>query len=397
MLQKEDLNYYLSSLATAMIPAVLATIKEIAACQTSISTLDLIETKLRSIQQTSQGVNISRVGGGNICVFEQEPYSPHAGPGSLVILVKVANADPAMHDGAAGARASTLERSLHVHEERAGGKGIAKALMIAVLLDWLGDLSSPHRVGTVRVVFYGWSDANIGAVDRFAAVLPVNHAFLWFMEPTNAMACPAEKGFGKLTITFNTDGSSTASDMAEKLSRSINERFKPSHPVYPLDPNNRLSFRFLPGAQHAVASPSSETSPPSIYVTFSHHPLAPAFKQDLTEHVNAQGKRLGVGDGLRIKTEHHFPGALFDTRLEAFQRFIAIHRRIFFKEPYMDWHVHPSMASAVFKHHPAAPAVIYGLGDPYLVEDGQAIVSATDASDFRDLLGAVGEEFLFKT
>jgi len=132
-------------------------------------------------------------------------------------------------------------------------------------------------------------------------------------------------------------------------------------------------------------------------VTFSHHPLAAAFKQDLAEHVNALGKRLGAGDGLRIKTEHHFPGALFDAKKHAFQRFMTIHRRLFHKEPYVDWHVHPSMASAVYKHHPAAAAMIFGLGEPFFVEDGQAIVSGSEASGFRDLLGAVGEEYLFKT
>ncbi|MBN2152071.1 MAG: hypothetical protein JW839_11530 [Candidatus Lokiarchaeota archaeon] len=381
-----------------MIPdRVIATINEIAACPSSLSMLDLISTKLQAIESKHQGVKVSRAGGGNICVLECEPRSPRAGPGSLVVLVKIPHADLDELDAGAASHAGPLQRSLRIHGDRVGGKGIAKALVIATVLDWLEGLPSPHLIGSARVVFYDWSDASIGAIDRFAAVLPVDHAFLWFMEPTGSMACPAEKGSGKISVTFGPPGPGVEGDLPEKLASSINDRFKPSHPVYPLDPDNRLSYRFLPGAQTAVATATGAGPMRAVHVAFSHHPLAAAFKQELVEHVNSQGKRLGAGAGLRVVTEHHLPGAMFDAGTPGMERFVAIHRRLFQKEPYVDWHVHPSMASAVYKQHPAAAAAILGPGDPYLVDDGHAVVSAREASDFRDLLEAVGEEYLFRT
>jgi hypothetical protein len=381
-----------------MIPdRVIATIKEIAACPSSSAVLDLIDTKLQAIQHGHQGAKASRVGGGSISVLEHETRSPHAGPGSLAVLVKIPHTDPSGPDGGAGAGSGALQRSLHVHDDRIGGRGIAKALIIATLLDWLDDLPSRHLLAALRVVFYDWSDANLGTIDRFAEVLPVDHAFLWFMEPTCTMACPAEKGFGKLTVSFGSGEQGAPGDVAEMLAGNINDRFKPFHRVYPLDPKNRLSFRFLPGAQHAAATATGTAPRRVVHVAFSHHPLADAFKQELAEHINVQGKRLCNGDAPRIKTEHHFPGAAFDAGSPAMQRLIAIHLRLFGREPYMDWHVHPSLASAVYKHHPAAAAIIFGPGEPFLVDDGQAVVSTREAAEFRDVLESAADDFLFTT
>ncbi len=375
-----------------MIPEhVVSTIKAIAACKSSHEVLDYIDGKLHALERDRQGVKTSRAGGGTISVFDQESRSPRAGPGSLAILVKI----PQTGTDHPGDGSGALQRSLHIHDDVVGGRGIAKACIVAELLDWLDGLPSRHLLGTLRVVFYEWDDACAVAIDQFAAVLPVEHAFAWFMEPTGSIACPAEKGFGKLAIDFDRGETGIPQDASITLARAISERFKPSHPVYPLDPNNRLSYRFLPGAQIAIATATAPRG--TIHVAFSHHPLTDKFKQDLVEFAISQGSKLGARNGLRTRTEYHFPGARFDTNSPGMQRFTAIHERLFHKEPYMDWHVHPSMASAVYKRHPAAAAIIYGPGEPFLVDDAQAAVTAREAADFRDLLDATGEEFLFRT
>ncbi len=385
-----------------MIPDHIAsTIKAIAACKSSHELLDYVDGKLHALERDHQGVKISQAGGGTISVFDQEPRSSRAGPDSLAILVKIPQPgtkhriDDASPVPGTDPSADTLQRSLNIHDDRAGGRGIAKACIIATLLDWLGNLPSKHFLAGLRVVFYEWDDALAGTIDQFAAILPVEHAFTWFMEPTGSIACPAEEGFGKLAIDFDRGETGIPLDASIALARSISERFKPSHPAYPLDPNIRLSFRFLPGAQIATAIATAPRG--TINVAFSHHPLGDKFKQDLVEHVNSQGNKLGARNGLRIRTEYQFPGAKFNTNNLGMQRFNASYVRVFHKEPYMDWHVHPSMASAVYKHHPAAAAIIYGPGEPFLVDDAQAVVTSREAADFRDLLDAVGDEFLFRT
>jgi hypothetical protein len=226
-------------------------------------------------------------------------------------------------------------------------------------------------------------------------VLPVEHAFAWFMEPTASLACPVENGFGKLTISFAPGEPGLPPDASGRLAREITDRFKPTHPVYPLDPSNRLSSRFLPGAELAVASAATPRG--DVHVTFSHHPLSETFKRDLVEYASNHGSRIGAKKGMRIKTDFHFPGAKFDAGKPLVQRFTRMHEAVLGKEPYMDWHVHPSMASAVYKHHPGAACMVYAPGDPYLLDDAQAVVSTREAGEFHDMLEAAGDEYLFRT
>lgn len=362
-----------------------ARLKAIGACQSARAMLDYIEQELARIMMDRHGSKISRSGGGSIIVLDQEPGSPRSGPGSLILIIKVPQV-PA---------AGPLQHTLHLHDDRAGGRGIAKAIIIATVLEWLEALPVHHVLGSLRLVFHEWHDGNMAAMDQFAAVLPVEHAFAWFMEPTGSLACPVEKGFGKLVISFSPGETSLPPDASARLAKDITGKFKPSHPVYPLDPANRLSFRFLPGAEWASANATGPRG--DVHVAFSHRPLSETYKRDLVEYANNQGNRIGARNGVRVRTDYHFLGAKFCTRHAGSRRFVKLHEAVLGKEPYMDWHPQPSMASAVFKHHPGADGIIHGPGEPFLLDDAQAVVTARDVQDLHDLLEATGSEFLFRT
>nr|MDO8111430.1 hypothetical protein [Candidatus Sigynarchaeota archaeon] len=372
-----------------MIPDhIIAAIEDLGACTSARAVLDLIEARLQKVKRERRGAKVSRAGAGTILAFDQDPQSSRSGPDALAILVKIpGDMDAAMRD------------TMHVHDDRVSGRGISKLFIVATLLDWLDTIVENHMVSALRLAFYEWHDRSIAAMDQFAAVFPIDHALAWFLEPTGMLACPAEKGFGKFTVSIapgkGTDATGLPrAEIIAKLAAAIAGRFKPSHPVYPLDPANRLSFRFLPGAQ--IATPVIAASQNELHVTFSHHPLADQFKQEVAEFINTTGAKLGTGTTLRVKTDYHFPGAKFSVAVPKFQQFIATHKQLSGKEPYLEWHVNPSMASVVYKHHPAASGVVFGPGDPFVPGDDQDAITAKDADDSREFLETLGSNLLFK-
>ena len=362
---------------------ILATIEEILAAPSDQAILDLIKTRLEL--EKRGGVKMSWAAGGTILVLEQEPRSSRAGPLTLAILVKV----PEIASG-------DVSRGITTRDGRLVGPGVVKAFIMASILDWFKELPERYLLSSIKLVFYAWHENSLSAIDQFAAKFPADRTLAWFIEPTSMLVCPLENGFGALSINFPPALTSNPSnaDLLVDLAEAIAEHFKPSHPVYPLDPSNLLSHRFLPGAETAMASMTGSRG--EMKVSFTHHPLSSEFMQTLVEFINAKSSDLGIGENFRVTTKYHYAGAKFNSSAPLFKQFIAVYKKLLEKEPYLDWHVHPSIASCMYKHHPDIAGLIFGPGDPFFLNDDQEAITSNDAGQVRDILETITNELLFK-
>ncbi|HME52027.1 MAG TPA: hypothetical protein VKM55_07405 [Candidatus Lokiarchaeia archaeon] len=369
-----------------MIPdPTLATIEEILSAPSDQAILELIEARLELEKRKRGGVKMSRAAGGTILILEQEPRSSRSGPMTLAILVKIPEIE-----------SSEKTSRIVTRDGRYRARGVVKAFIIESLLDWFKELPERYLLSGVKVVFYKWHENSLSALDQVAARFPMDHTLAWFMEPTSMLLCPLENGFGALSINFPSNLTSDQGklDLIAELADAITEHFKPVHPMYPLDPKNLLSHRFLPGAEIAIATMTRNRG--EMKVSFTHHPLSDEFMQGLVEFINAKSSELGIGEKFRVTTNFHYGGAKFNSDAILFKQFIVSYKKIFEKEPYLDWHVHPSIASCIYKHHPDAAGFILGPGDPFFLNDDQEAITIADAAQFRDILDAIGNEFLFR-
>lgn len=369
-----------------MIPdAIITTIEQILAGPSDQAILDIIEARLKNEKQNRASAKLSRAAGGTILNFEQEPISSHAGPMTLAILAKIPEIE-------SGEKTSLIK----TRDGRLRAPGVVKAFIIATLLDWFKELLERYLLSGIKFVFYEWHENSLSGIDQFASKFRLDRTLAWFMEPTSMLLCPLENGFGSFSINFPPSLTSDPNKIEQiaELAEAITEHFKPAHPIYTLDPRNLLSHRFLPGAEIAIAKVTRNRE--EIRISFTHHPLSDEFMQGLVEFINSKSSELGIGENFRVMTNYHYAGAKFNVNTPLSKQFIDIYKKYLDKEPYLDWHMHPSIASCVYKHHPDAAGFILCPGDPLFLNGDQEVITDNDATQFRELLDFIGNELLFK-
>ena len=86
------------------------------------------------------------------------------------------------------------------------------------------------------------------------------------------------------------------------------------------------------------------------------------------------------------ESEFDFPGAKSSIDNFLFQELNEAHYRVFGKEPYIEWHIHESIASVLQDISSDYQFVIYGPGNPFLLGERKESMPVKHAEAFQALL-----------
>ena len=256
------------------------------------------------------------------------------------------------------------------------GEHVIKSFIIAECLCWLETIMLTGQSIPLGIFLYDIT-INPPKLMDILAECGLDESLVLLLEPTSNTPCMVEKGYSRTIIKGD------PSDLAT-IKRNLEENFSPSHPIYPVDMKNPLSFRFLPGAEYATITSNND----SFSMQIHHQPFQVGYKQNVFDWLeNAGISKKNIIENI------YFQGARFNPNHEIFSIFEDSYEKVFSKKPYLEWHPNPSFASILHKSHPETCTIIIGPGNPFLKGSRKERLEKKDADAFHDFLATILAKF----
>lgn len=276
--------------------------------------------------------------------------------------------------------------------ENIRGKNITKNYIIARTLHAIRELDEKDAEKGTTVLFYCWIPS-FSKLEKLVGSIINTESPIWIMEPTSFYLCPVEKGFGKLHVVLNLPAElqSKLNDVYSEIKEKLEEIYKPSHDIYPMEGIPQIVNAFLPGASRVKLFDSDiettrDTSTISFEIEYTFLPFDDAFLDGLIDNLDTITGQIDDRIEIHHETAFHFPGAKSSIDHDFFEKAREAHHRATGKEPYIDWHVHKSIASVLYTLSPEYQFFIYGPGNPFLLGERKETLAKKQAETFNAIL-----------
>ncbi len=276
--------------------------------------------------------------------------------------------------------ANTPPFGIKFKNDAISGTNAFKAAILLGLLDLLATTEA-------RCIFYPGQASPVSLETILAEIIPEDMAVI-VAEPTRMYVCPVERGNGRSKLSFKLNNPFDARVLPD-IARTIEERFTPAHPLYPLDPKLPYSLRFLPGASMVRAFVDERAA--CIHVSFTHQPFNDRYQDTLHERVINIANDMAPELRSDVKDEWHYPGARFSPSSKLVRAFDDATEAATGQRAYLEWSSHPTAASVLYSISPMLPCAVYGLGDPFTAGSKGEKVSMNEVHEFSSRLKAVSE------
>ncbi|MFX0099528.1 MAG: hypothetical protein ACFFCS_08095 [Candidatus Hodarchaeota archaeon] len=350
----------------------------------SLTRFEITKDELKSIALEKNFMEIQEVEGESIIALTITASKSHDPSKTKIIAI---NVDVKNRD--------SKEIKFKVKGENIKGKNITKNYIIAQILHKFHDLKEKDIKEDILLLFYCWIPSFSKLKKILEGLIDVK-SLAWLVEPTSFYICPVEKGFGKLNVDLKPPASlkPRLNEIFQEIKKEMNAIYKPAHDIYPTEGLPQLINAFLPGAPSVKLSGTDyentlDRSSINFSIMYNFIPFDDKFLNELIANIKDITKKVDENIVFKCEPEFHFPGAKSTINNDLFQEVKEAHCRVFGKEPYIEWHIHQSIASVLNEISSESRFLVYGPGDPFLLGKRKEALPGKHAQAFQEILDII--------